>query len=169
MGRGHLYKDMPGRGPAWLQRLTVGAHCGWCAPQLVHLCGVDDAVLKEHAGAITAHHRGVAHFEDDPCAVHLTGFRQRLLRGRAFCGNNVGRAFSLSHFRAQPGRGPLVTDQYSQSPHPSRSCCLQPLGSGTLGWQGPVLALLASLPCELNPKFQNSKNFPNFSVELRLV
>lgn len=75
-------------------------------PEVVHLCGVDDAVLKEHAGAITAHHRGVGHFEDDPCAVHLTGLRQRLLRARNFCENDMGWEFCLNQFRAQAGTGP---------------------------------------------------------------
>lgn len=67
MGPGHPHKEVQ----AWLQILTSGqgAGCGQGAPQDVFLCGVDDAVLKEHAGAITAHHGGVTHFEDDPCAL----------------------------------------------------------------------------------------------------
>lgn len=78
--------------------------------------GVDDAVLKEHARAITAHHGGVGHLEDDPCVVPLTGLRQGQLKGRIFCENNVGRGLSLSSIRAQAGRRPLATDQCSQSP-----------------------------------------------------
>lgn len=85
-------------------------------PEVVHLCGVDDAVLKEHAGAIAAHHRGMGHFEDDPCIIHLTGLKQRLLRARAFCENNMGWGSSLSHFGDQAGKGSLVSDQHSQSP-----------------------------------------------------
>lgn len=58
-------------------------------PEAIYLCGVDDAVFKEHAGAIAAHHGRVSHFEDDPCTVCLTCFRQRLLRGRTFCGSKA--------------------------------------------------------------------------------
>ena len=78
--------------------------------------GVDDAVLKEHARAITAHHGGVGHLEDDSCVVPLTGLRQGQLRGRTSCENNMGRGLSLSSIRAQAGRRPLATDQCSQSP-----------------------------------------------------
>lgn len=78
--------------------MGLRASCGWHVPQVFHLGGVDNAVLEKHAGAIAAHHRGVTHFEDDPCAVHLTGLRERLFRGRAFCENNR-KGFSLSHLR----------------------------------------------------------------------
>ena len=85
--------------------------------EVVDLCGIDDAVLKEHAGAIAAHYRGMGHFEDDPCIIHLS-LRQRLLRARAFCENTMGGGVgsSLSHFRAQAGKEPLVTDQHRQLP-----------------------------------------------------
>lgn len=51
-----------------------------------HLGGVDNAVFKEHARAVTTHHRGVSHFEDGPRVVYPINIRQRLLRSRAFCG-----------------------------------------------------------------------------------
>lgn len=134
-------------------------------PEVVHLCGVDDAVLKEHAGAIVAHHRRVGHFEDNPCAVHLTGLRQRLLRGRAFCENNVGRGLSLSHFRDQAGRG-TSGDRLLQSVIPTFQQLLLPASrKWHPGLAGPVLALLSSLPwnhCKPNPKFQNSKELSKF-------
>lgn len=52
---------------------------------VIHLGGVDNAVFKEHAGAITTHYRGVSHFEDGPWIVYPINIRQRLLRSRAFC------------------------------------------------------------------------------------
>lgn len=63
--------------------------------EVVHLCGVDDAILKEHTGAITTHDRRVSHFKDDTWVVYPTGIRQRLLRCRAFCENKKGRELFL--------------------------------------------------------------------------
>jgi hypothetical protein len=57
---------------------------------VIHLGGVDNAVFKEHAGAIITHHRGVSHFEDGPWIVGPVSIRQRLLRSRAFCEKKEG-------------------------------------------------------------------------------
>lgn len=57
---------------------------------VVHLGGIDDAVFKEHAGAITTHHRRVSDFEDGSWVVCPINSRHRLLRGRGFCENNRG-------------------------------------------------------------------------------
>lgn len=103
-GLRRLCKEVQGQ--AWFQSLTLGleAGCGRHMLEVIHLCSVDDAVLKEHAGAIAAHHRGVGHFEDDSCIVHLTGFRKRLLTGRAFCESNMGRGFSFATSEPKQGR-----------------------------------------------------------------
>lgn len=126
--------------------------------------GVDDAVLKEHARAITAHHGGVGHLEDDSCVVPLTGLRQGQLRGRTFCENNMGRGLSLSSI--SPSREETSGNRPVQS---VTSSCLQLLRSGSLGWQGNVLTLLSSSPwnhCSTHPQFQNSKELSRSSIEL---
>lgn len=96
--------------------------------EVVDLCGVDDAVLKEHAGAITAHYRGMGHFEDDPCIIHLS-LRQRLLRARAFCENNMGWGVLLEPLQS-PSREGASGDRSAQTV--TLTFCLQLLRSGTL-------------------------------------
>lgn len=57
---------------------------------VIHLGGVDNAVFKEHARAVTPHHRGVRHFEDGPWVVCPINIRQGLLRSRVFCEKKEG-------------------------------------------------------------------------------